>query len=124
MAIFDPARLPLGGNARQDFNHELTMQRARDAGGYRAWLAHVDASNLWKLNTLRDVVDIRIWRTHGDDALFKTHPDAKSWIDDRLKDLQRAGIKPEDIWLSLNNEAGVPAEQAAWEVQAIEHGLQ
>ena len=123
MAIFDEKSCPLGGNARQDFDHELALKRAREAGGMRAWLAHVDASNLYKLNTLRDVVDIRIWRTHGDDALFKTHPNAKAWIDARLLDLQRAGIAPQDIWLSLNNEAGVPVEQAAWEAEAITHGL-
>ena len=114
---------PIGFNARRDFDAALLRARALEVGGLRATLVQVDADELWKLVALRGAVDVMIWRTHGDDALHRTHPDAEAWVDARLAEADAAGFERGEWWLHLHNEAGVTAEVAAWEARAIRHGV-
>ena len=126
---------PVGYNVRPNVDYGKLLTQVKAMGGCRAMLFQMDASALHRLHDFKPLVDTLIWRPNEWDSeeIFKQtkftdihgveHNGAAEWVVNRQNEMINAGFAHTELWLHLHNESHLPDEVIAWEVDAINRGV-
>lgn len=113
-----------GPNVRQgSHNDPALLQFIKDSGGVDAALFQLYPTDLQNLIQYLPFVDTLIWRQHSDERLRFDNPDPERWVDQRIVEIEGAGLRTQEVYLHLHNEAGFEPALVKWEAAAIEYGV-